>query len=277
MSEVSTHLVHAPTVVPNRILNALLTIASRDVRRFLRDRERLISSLIFPLVFVGVLGGTSQDSLGSALGFNVLHYIFIGVYAQTLFQSTATGVISLIEDRENDFSQEMFIAPISRYAIISGKILGESLVALIQGVAVLLFGIILFGVRMSPIQLLVLIPVSLLVCLLGGAFGILILSLVSSQRAANQIFPFILLPQFFLGGVLTPITNLKSPILVVLSHIAPLRYAVDLTRAVFYTGTPEASKTILDNPVFNLIVIAGLFAIFLMVGTFLFVRNERNR
>ena len=37
--------------------------------------------------------------------------------------------MSLIEDRENDFTQELFIAPISRYAIVFGKILGEALVA----------------------------------------------------------------------------------------------------------------------------------------------------
>jgi hypothetical protein len=37
--------------------------------------------------------------------------------------STAQGVISLIEDRENDFSQEIFVSPISRYAIVFGKIL----------------------------------------------------------------------------------------------------------------------------------------------------------
>ncbi len=42
----------------------------------------------------------------------------------------------------------------------------------------------------------------------GGAFGLLVLSNLGSQRAANQIFPFVMLPQFFLAGVFNPINNL---------------------------------------------------------------------
>jgi ABC-2 type transport system permease protein len=50
---------------------------------------------------------------------------------------------SLIKDRENDFSQEIFVSPISRYSIIIGKIVGESLVAFSQAIVVLLFGLVI--------------------------------------------------------------------------------------------------------------------------------------
>jgi len=52
------------------------------------------------------------------------------------------GDVSLIDDRENDFSQEIFISPISRYSIILGKIVGETLVALVQGIGILVFGLL---------------------------------------------------------------------------------------------------------------------------------------
>jgi ABC-2 type transport system permease protein len=67
------------------------------------------------------------------------------------------------------------------------------------------------------------------------------------------------------------------PYLDIISHIAPLRYAVDLMRGVFYAGSPEYSKVVLDPPLFNLGVMAALFVVFLAVGTWLFVRMERNR
>ena len=51
----------------------------------------------------------------------------------------------------------------------------------------------------------------------GGAFGILILSNMTSQRTASQIFPFVMLPQFFLAGVFTPIHALP-PVLAVAPH-----------------------------------------------------------
>ena len=255
--------------------NAILVLAYRDLLKFGRDPARLVSSLIFPVIFIGILGGSLQANLGADAGYNFIAFTFTGILAQTLFQSTAIGVVSLIEDRENDFSQEIFVSPISRYAIIFGKILGETLVALPQGVAVALFGILL-GVPFMLGNMLGLLAVSVVVCLFGGAFGVLVLSNLSSQRAANQIFPFIMFPQFFLAGVFTPIKELPLP-LDILSRISPLRYAVDLMRGVFYAGQPDYSKVVLAPPPLNGTVIGVLFAIFLVVGTALFVRGERNR
>src|SRR5205085_12460788 len=127
------------------------------------------------------------------IGYDLLVVTFTGVLAQTLFQSTAVGVISLIEDRENDFSQEIFVPPISRYSIVIGKILGESLVALPQALGILAFGFVA-GVPLSLEKIVQMLPVAIVVCLFGGAFGVLVLSSLNSQRAANQIFPFIMLP-----------------------------------------------------------------------------------
>lgn len=257
-------------------INAILTIASRDVRRFTGDRARVIASLIFPVLFVGVLGGSLQSNLGKSAGFDFLTFTFIGVFAQTLFQSTVSGLTSLIEDRENDFSQEMFIAPISRYAIVFGKILGESLVAMLQAIVIVIFGLAIFRIAMTPLQLLSLILIALIICLVGGSFGIMILSLFSSQRSANQIVPFLIFPQFFLAGVFAPIKTLSLP-LDILSHMAPLRYAVDLARGIFYAGQPEYKTVVLQSPLYNLTIMAVMFVFFLFVGTFLFVRSERNK
>src|SRR4051812_32909033 len=104
-----------------RQINAILTIAFRDFLKFTRDRARIASTFIFPFTFIFILGGSMQG-IGKAAGYNYLPYVFTGVLAQTLFQSAALGIISLIDDRENDFSQEIFVSPISRYSIIFGKI-----------------------------------------------------------------------------------------------------------------------------------------------------------
>ncbi len=258
-----------------RDFNAIFTIAYRDLMKLLRDPVRIVSTLIFPLIFIGILGGAFQSGLSDAVGYNLLVFIFTGIFAQTLFQSTATGVISLIEDRESDFSQEIFVSPISRYSIVFGKILGESLVALPQGIAIIVFAFVI-GVPLSVAQLLWLVPVALLVCLFGGAFGLLIMANLKSQRSANQVFPFIMLPQFFLSGAFTPIQILPW-YLDILSRIMPMRYAIDMARSIFYIGRPEYSKVVLASPVYNLAIMGGAFLLFMVVGTFLFVRGERNR
>lgn len=256
-------------------LNAVCTIAFRDFTKFRRDRGRIVATFIFPFVFIGILGGSLQANLSSNVGYNFLTFVFIGVIAQTLFQSTASGLISLIEDRENDFSQEIFVSPISRYTIIIGKIVGESLVAMVQAIGIIIFGFIL-QIPITPWQLLLFIPAFIIICLFGGAFGVMVLSNLRSQRAANQIFPFIMLPQFFVSGVFSPITELPLP-LFILSRIAPMTYAVDLMRNIYYYGTPEYSKVVLYPIHVDLLIIGVLFFIFLGVGTYLFMANERNR
>jgi ABC-2 type transport system permease protein len=204
-----------------------------------------------------------------------LDVTFTGIFAMTLFQSTCQGIISLIEDRENDFSQEIFIAPISRYSIVVGKIVGESLVALAQGVAIVLFAV-LAHVSLTPTRLLGLLPTAAVACLLGGAFGIMLIGNFNSQRVANQILPYLIFPQFFLAGIFYPVRTLPLP-LDILSRISPLRYAVDFARGLFYTGSREYGSVVLASPALNLTVVAAMFMIFLFVGTAFFVRRERNR
>ncbi|MEJ7696997.1 MAG: ABC transporter permease [Candidatus Limnocylindrales bacterium] len=256
-------------------VSAVLIIAHRDFIKLLRDRTRLIADFAFPLIFIGILGSSLQAGFGSPGGLNLLTFVFTGVLAQTIWQSSALGVISMVADREQDFSQEIFVSPISRYSIIFGKILGESLVALPQAVAIIAFGLVL-GVPLSLGVLLALVPIILIVAVFGAAFGVLILSRLPNQRAANQIFPFVMLPQFFLAGIFAPIDKLPW-FLDILSRLSPMRYAVDLLRDIYYAIEPDAVRVPILSAPANLAIIGGMFAAFIVVGTALFVRSERNR
>jgi ABC-2 type transport system permease protein len=120
-------------------------------------------------------------------------------------------------------------------------VLGESLVALPQGIAITIFGLII-GIPLSVTTLLALVPVVIVVTLFGGAFGVLVLSRLPNRRAASQVFPFVMLPQFFLAGVFNPIDRLP-PILDLASHLSPMRYAVDLLRNVYYAINPNRSTS----------------------------------
>jgi ABC-2 type transport system permease protein len=258
-----------------RDFNAIIAIAYRDFLKLLRDPARIVSTFIFPLLFIGIFGSTLQANLGASAGYNLIVFAFTGVLAQTLFQSTTQGLISLIEDRESDFSQEIFVSPVSRYSIVFGKILGESLVALPQGLAIVVFAFV-FGVPLGVSQVLGLLLVAVVVCLFGGAFGLIVLSSFSTQRTANQVFPFILFPQFFTAGVFTPIRVLPF-YLDILSRISPMRYAVDFARGIFYAGSADYDKVVLADPLTNLAVMGVMFVVFLAGGTWLFVRRESNR
>ena len=255
--------------------SAILAIASRDVLKMIRDRARVVFAFVFPFIFISLMGGTLQGNLGRAAGFNFIGFIFTGVLGMTVFQSAAQGLISLIQDREEDFSQEMFVSPVSRYAIVVGKILGETAVAFMLAVPTVILGILL-RVPLSLPTVALLLVASIVVCLLGGSFGMLVMSALQSQRAAQQIFPFLIFPQFFLAGIFNPIKVLPW-YLSLLSLLSPMRYGVDLLRGIAYAGRPEYDRIVLMSPAENLAIMAVMFTVFVLAGTAVFVRQETNR
>src|SRR5580692_1003496 len=185
-------------------LSALLAVAQRDVIKLIRDRPRLAVNLAFPVLLIAGLGGLLQATVGRVTGLSTITLSFTGVLAASLFQSAAAGMISIVEDRENDFSRELFIAPVARITLLAGKITGESAVAVFQGVCIVAFAIAV-GVRMTGWQVLGLAGTGLACCLLGSAFGLATIAALPNQRSAMQVFQFLIIPQYVLGGVLVPL------------------------------------------------------------------------
>src|SRR5713226_7913151 len=235
-----------------RELNVVMALAGRDLLKFFRDPGRMVAAVIFPFAMIFLLGGTLQLNLGKAAGFNFIGFTFTGFLGMTLFQSTAQGLTSLMDDRQNDFAQELFVSPVSRYGIVFGKILGETLVAITQVLPMVVFAMIL-RVPLTPLSVALLVPVAVLSCFMGGAFGLLLLNTMSDSRASNQIFNFVFLPQYFLAGLISPINSLPW-YLEVLSLASPLRYVIDLIRGVVFSGQPE-QRLVLATPVSNVAVL----------------------
>jgi len=254
---------------------SILAIAQRDVLKLVRDYPRLAVNLAFPVLLIAGLGNVLQPTVGQVTGLDAVTLAFSGVLAATLFQSAAAGMISIVEDRENDFSQALFVTPVSRLTLVTGKIVGESVVALFQGACVVAFAVA-FGVRFSPLQLARMLPVCLGCCLLGGAFGLATIAVLPNQRAAMQIFQFLIIPQYVLGGVLIPLRNLPA-VLDAIAHALPMRYAVELNRAAFYAGTPGYHEVVSTGPLLDTVVMAGLFVVLLLIGALVFDYRVRIR
>ena len=254
---------------------AVLAIAQRDVIKLLRDGPRLAVNLAFPILLIVGLGSVLQATVGTVTGVNATELAFSGVLAATLFQSTAAGMISIAEDRETDFSRELFVTPVSRLALVVGKIVGESSVALFQGACVLLVALLL-GIGVDGGQLGRMLPPCLAACLLGGAFGLATVALLPNQRSAMEIFQFLIIPQYVLGGVLVPLHGLPG-YLGVLADAMPLRYVVELNRAAYYAGTPGYDRTVTVGPATAATVIGVLILVLLPLGALWYDRRERMR
>jgi ABC-2 type transport system permease protein len=256
-------------------LSALLAIAQRDVVKLLRDRPRLAVNLAFPVMLIIGLGSVLQPTVGKVTGLNAVTLAFTGVLAATLFQSTAAGMISIVEDRENDFSREIFVSPVLRLTLVGGKVAGETAVALCQGAAVVAFAAA-FGVPMPAARLGALLAPCLGCCLVGGAFGLATIAVLPNQRSAMQIFQFLIIPQYVLGGVLVPTHGLPT-YLNVLAWAMPMRYCVQLARAAYYAGTPGYHQVVTGGPVLDVAVVAAMFVALMLTGAVVFNRREQAR
>lgn len=256
-------------------LSAVVMIAQRDVTKLARDRLRIAVNLMFPIVLMVGLGNLLEPTVGQVSGLDTVTLAFTGVLAATLFQSAAAGMISLVEDREQDFARELFVTPVSRLALMSGKVVGENLVALCQGAGIVVAALV-FGVAMSAHQVALIIGPCVACALLGASFGLATVAALPNQRSAMQVFQFLIVPQYVLGGVVVPLHGVASW-LDALGWAMPLRYGVELTRAAFYAGGPDYREVVTLGPGADVAVMAALFVACLAGGGWLWERREHRR
>jgi len=231
--------------VPEHTLRSDLRAASivwqRELIRFRRDRLRAVTSLIQPLLFLLVLGtGLSSLAAGSfPPGVSFKAFIYPGVLAMSVMFTAIFSAASIVWDREFGFLREMLVAPVSRSAIVIGKIFGGATIATFQGIIMLaLAG--LADVPYNPVLLLTLAGELFLLAFTLTSFGVMMAARITQFQAFMALTQMLVMPLFFLSGALYPLTGLPAW-LSVLTRIDPLTYVVGPMRHAVFThlGLPE--------------------------------------
>ena len=258
-----------------RELNTVITVMAREITIFFKSPGTAIMSLAMPLVMMGMIGGNLMQNMAGGLGFEFGMFMLVGMLVNMLFMVTTLGMTSLVDDHEIDFNQEMLVSPVSRYSLVIGKILGAGFAAIMSMTGTLIVGLGM-GITLPVSKLLLILVLSPLMCLSGGALAMIIIGLIKSKRTANLAVMLITMPQMFLSGVIIPINN-SSGVLLVLNRLMPMTYCLDLTRAVVYSGSPEYSNVVMFNPTLNFVAITTLTIVCLFIGTYFFVQSEKSR
>src|SRR3989338_4863925 len=121
----------------------------REFKVFLREKSRVVSSIINPILWLLIIGG----GLGASVdieGINYQTFIYPGVLAQTILFSSIFFGVYIVWDRKIDFLKEVLVAPISRTSIFIGKILGGATDTFIQSFILLIIGFALTTVGIIP-------------------------------------------------------------------------------------------------------------------------------
>jgi ABC-2 type transport system permease protein len=215
-------------------LRAMRMVWQRELIRFGRDRLRIVTSLVQPVLFLFILGTGLSPVIGDAgsRGFNFRTFMYPGVIGMTILFTAIFSAISIVWDREFGFLREMLVAPVRRWSLVIGKCLGGATVATLQGLIMLvLAGAV--GVPYSPVMLIMLVGLMALTAFALTAFGVMLAARIGEVQSFQAVMQFFVLPMFFLSGAVFPLTRLPSW-LASLTKIDPLTYAVDpLRRAVF--------------------------------------------
>ncbi len=216
-------------------MNAFFVLLQRDLIRFWRLRVRLISSLTFPIMWLGIFG----TSLGSAFAgsavfgnFNYTTFIFPGILTSNLIFGAIGSAISIVADREFGFMKEVLVAPVSRLTIAFGKTVSGALITTLSAIPVLLLAR-LIGIPLTWLAVLYLIPTMLLVATCLSGVGVLLASRLKSTESGQFVFQFLIFPMFFLSGALAPVKELPHWLQIIV-YINPATYAVDLLRRVTF-------------------------------------------
>jgi ABC-2 type transport system permease protein len=249
-------------------LRGFYTLWLREVKRYLRDRTRIVSSFVQPLLWLLIFGVGIGASLRAVPvpGLTYQQLIFPGIVGQTLLFTSMFMGISVIWDKEFGFMKEILVAPVSRFSIFLGKMVGDSTDALIQGVIVLFLGLAL-GIGINPVTFLACLPVMLLITFGLVSIGLTIASFMGSLESFGAIQSFINLPLFFLSGALFQIQSLPDWMQAA-ARVNPLTYGVDALRTIILGGAWQAYAV--QPLLVDIGVIVGFDVLMIIVGTWAF-------
>ncbi len=229
-------------------LRAIKVVWRRELIRFSKDRMRIVTSLVQPLLFLFVLGsGLQQLSSASTHGVDLKTFIYPGVLCISVMFTAMFSAASIVWDREFGFLREMMVAPIRRSSIVIGKCIGGATVASLQGVILLcLAGTV--GVPYDPAMILGVFALQLLLAFSITAFGVMVAARVTQMQSFMGLMQMIVMPMFFISGALFPVGELPGW-LAFLNRIDPLTYAVAPMRSLVFAQldlSPAAESTL--NP-----------------------------
>lgn len=191
---------------------AIYSLATRELVRFFRQRTRIVGALGQPIIFWVLFGAGLQSSFRGPSDISFQEYFFPGVAVMIVMFTAIFSTISIIEDRREGFLQGVLVAPVSRLAIVLGKVCGGTILALLQAMLFLAIGPTLAMIGLSPpistgltwTNIPLVMAYLTLVAFSLTALGYLIAWPMDSTHGFHAIMSIFLMPMWLLSGSFFP-------------------------------------------------------------------------
>lgn len=220
---------------------ALGGIVWREAIRFAQQRERFLSALVRPLVWLFIFAAGFRSVLGLSITppyeTYVLYeaYVTPGLCAMIQLFNGMQSSLSMVYDRETGAMRTLMVSPYPRWFILSSKLIAGVAVSILQVYAFLLIAWF-WDIRPPMGGYVTVLPALVLSGLMLGAIGLFLSSTIKQLENFAGVMNFVIFPMFFASSALYPLWRIQesSEWLYILCQINPFTYAVELIRFALY-------------------------------------------
>jgi ABC-2 type transport system permease protein len=238
----------------------------RQIKRYWRSKSRIIGSLMQPLLFLLAFSFGFGPIFQKAGGENYIEFLTPGIIGMSILFTSVFSGIELIWDKQFGFIKETFVAPVPRYQIILGRILGGATVSSFQGFLVFLVSLLL-GFKITKLMSLILGFVFMfLIAFVFASLGTIIASILDDMQGFQLIMSFLVMPTFLFSGAIFPLNNLPE-FLKFIAQFNPLSYGVDGLRWALISNSHFGGM-------FDLFVLSSVSLLFVGIATYIFSMIE---
>jgi len=217
---------------------AVGTLCWREWLRFYRHRSRVVGALGTPLVFWLLIGsgiGTSFRPSADPRGGNFLEFFFPGTVMLIVLFTSIFCMMSVIEDRHEGFLLSVLVAPLPRFPLVLGKILGGATLAVAQALLFVLLAPAA-GIGLAPVQFLLIGGVLFLIASALTGLGFVVAWKLDSVQGFHAVVNLFLIPMWLLSGALFPSSGASGWVQWSMK-LNPLSYGMAALRRLFYWDT----------------------------------------
>jgi ABC-2 type transport system permease protein len=220
----------------------LRAIVWRELVKFTRQTERLISAIVRPALWLLVFATGLHDILGVSIiepyetYTPYQEYILPGLLGIVVLFQCMQAALSMVYDREAGVMRVMLVSPLPRGFLLTAKILAAAVLAILQCYAFLLLAW-LFGIAFPGWGALELLPGLFLAGLMLGSIGLLVSVFTRQIENFAGMMNFVVFPMFFMSSALYPLWKLREAganVLFWVAQVNPFTHAVELIRYLAY-------------------------------------------
>lgn len=254
-------------------MRGMKAIIQRNLMNFVRDKVRFGLSIFMSVFFLFIFSFVMKSStIGVA---QPLNYLISGIIIMTVFQSALSNSTNIIEDISIGFMKEIIVSPISRYQISIGQVLSSAIVAIIQGLLVIVIALFM-GLHINVVQFVEMLGVMTAVGLTFSSIGLYLATIAKNSTTFQVMIMVFTMPLTFLSGAYIP-TTMMPAILKPIVYINPLTYTTAIFRYISLNMGSMSSKALLKagvafdingfiiRPYMGLIIILAMFMIFFVL------------